>query len=177
MGVVILWPAIEEALYRADGAIDGYDPSEVVVIDVPEGWSWAGKAVDWASLTIVKDLTDLKTAARAAVCDKAEAVRNVYLTPGSGQAITYTRKEAEARAWVAGGDPATAPFLSAEAASTGMSIDELAAIVIGQADAWVATGSAIEARRRGLLVAIDAATTRAEIEAIDITTGWPGSAS
>ncbi|NLS25700.1 hypothetical protein S2M10_06700 [Sphingomonas sp. S2M10] len=174
MGCVILWPATGEKLHRPDGNTEGYDIAAATVISVPEGWSWTGRAVDWDSLTIVDDLTDLKAGLRTSVCEKAEAVRNLYLTPGSGMAITYTRKEGEARAWSSGGDPSAVPFLAAEAAATGMAIDDLAALVIAEADAWVAAGSAIEARRRGLLVEIEEATTRAELDAIDIDSGWPG---
>lgn len=130
---------------------------------------WNPVAVCWED-----DLAASRAALRDAVCDCAERVRNQFLTPGSGQAITYTRKEAEARAWQPGDDPASAPFLAAEAAAVSMTIDDLAALVIAQADAWVAAGSAIEARRRGLLVAIEEATTRAALDALDIEAGWSG---
>ncbi len=144
-------------------------------VDVPAGFL-AG-AAEWdvaaRAFRTVDRLADAKAARRASVCNRAEALRNQFLTPGSGQAITYTRKEAEARAWAAGDAPASAPFLAAEAAAVGMTIDALALVVIAQADAWVAIGSAIEARRRGLLVAIEAAATAEELEAVDIDAGWP----
>ena len=76
-------------------------------------------------------MSDHPNAALAATRANANAqpfvLRGEFITPGSGQAITYARKEAEARAWVPGHDPATAPFLAAEAEATGISIDALAA--------------------------------------------------
>lgn len=132
----------------------------------------AGPA-EWDGAAWIIDLAPLKRAMTDGVNARAEALRNIYLTPGSGQAITYTRKEAEARAWSDGADPASFPFLTAEAAATGASIADVAALVIAQADAWVTVGAAIEGRRRGLVVAIDASADAAELQAIDITAGWP----
>ena len=135
----------------------------------------AGRAFAGAEIVdaAVGDLAATRIRLRAVVCDRAEATRNLFLTPGSGQAITYTRKEVEARAWRPGADPASAPFLAAEAAATGETIDSLAATVVAQADAWVAVGSAIEARRRGLLTAIDQADTPETLAAIEINSGRP----
>lgn len=177
MGKVILWPDRREAQYRADGAVEGYDLAGATVLDVAEGFSWSGRCVDWETVGIAEDHAPIRARLRDAACEMAETVRNRFLTPGSGQAITYTRKEAEARAWSADADPAAFPFLAAEAAATGMAIADLAALVIAQADAWVAAGSAIEARRRALLVAIEAADTAEELAAVDITSGWPGAAA
>lgn len=145
-------------------------------VDVPEGFLTGALEWDRSTQTFVAPdyVQRTKDLLRAGASRIAEDVRNQFLTPGSGQAITYTRKEAEARAWSSGADPAGFPFLAAEAAATNTPLAELVAVVIAQADAWVAVGSAIEARRRGLLVAIDAATTRAQLDAIDITAGWPG---
>ena len=108
-----------------------------------------------------------------AVNGRAEAVRNQYLTPGSGQAITYARKEDEARAFDPGGDPSDTPFLWAEAVATGATLADTAALVLAQANAWVTIGAAIEGTRRGLVVAIEAAEDLATLEAIDTEAGWP----
>jgi len=110
------------------------------------------------------DLSSVKAAAATKVSDDAEALRARFLTPGAGQAMTYVRKEAEARAWTDGADEAAFPFLNAEATACGMTVADLAATVIAQADAWVRIGSAIEALRRGAFVAIGEAGT---IEAIE----------
>lgn len=173
MGKVILWPERRVAQHFPNGDIGGYDIAGAAVLDVSDSFSWAGRCVDWEAVAVVEDLSSIRAAQRDRVCELAEAVRSRFITPGAGQALTYARKEIEARAWIAGGDPATSPFLAAEAAAVDMSIDALAQLVIAQADAWVEAGSAIEARRRGLLVAIEEAGSRAALDAIDIATGWP----
>lgn len=141
-----------EELWRGSGSSGtaGLQP-------VPEGAAMA--VVPMA--VIAKPEVDLPLL-RAAVCSDidaaAERVRFQFLTPGSGQAMTYTRKESEARAWTADRAIAT-PFLTAEAAARKMTVEALAAEVIGQADAWVVIGSAIEAKRMGAKDAVAAATT------------------
>lgn len=170
---IILRPATREAALISPAILVGTDTAGATVIDVTDDFSWSGKAIDWDALSIIDDITPLRTAKVAAVCDRAETLRGQYITMGSGQALTYQRKEAEARAWTEGADMAAYPMLAAECASTGMAIADLVALVIQQADAWLVIGSAIEAARRGLLVRIEAAATAAELDAIDIEQGWP----
>ncbi len=99
---------------------------------------------------------------RAAVCSDidaaAESVRSRFLTPGAGQAMTYARKESEARAWAADDGVAT-PFLSAEASARGMAIADVAFEVLAQADAWVIIGAEIEARRMAAKGSVATAST------------------
>lgn len=138
---------------------DGFDPMQPSHILVDGEWT--------PNIAFRKrQMTDMVNA-------RAEAVRCFYLTPGSGQAITYARKEDEARAWELGADPADFPFLSAEAVATGATLADTAALVLAQADAWVTIGAAIEGNRRGLVVAIDAATDGAALDAIAPDAGWP----
>lgn len=117
------------------------------------------------------DLSRIRLAMIDAANALADASADKYITPGARQAMTYLRKESEARAYMAG-DPAGA-FITEEAARTGMTVQELVDMIIGNADAWTAIGAAIEARRRELIVAIEAAETREDIDAIDVTVGWP----
>jgi len=169
---IILDPVTgDNTTMRPDAAPEDYDLTGKTVVEVDDDFTWAGKRVDWSSLTIIDDLTRLKTGAAELVNDQAEAFRLRFLTPGAGQAATYLRKETEARAWVSGGDPAAAPFLAREAESTGMTIDEVAALVIAQADAWISMGSKIEGLRRGAAVAIAAAGSIAAINAA-ATVDW-----
>jgi len=152
-------------------SLDGYSDGWIDRGEVPAGVP--PHEAQWDGTAITCDLSACRASLRAAVCARAEAVRGQFITPGAGQALTYARKEIEARAWITGSDPASSPFLAAEAAAVDMSIDALAQLVIAQADAWIEAGSAIEARRRGLLVAIEEAGSRAALDAIDIATGWP----
>jgi hypothetical protein len=128
---------------------------------------------EWVDDAWAIDLGPMKRALTDAVNSRAEAVRCLFLTPGSGQAITYARKEAEARAWTPEADAAAFPFLSAEATATGATLADTAALVLAQANAWVSIGAAIEGNRRGLVVAIDAAPDVASLNEIDTDAGWP----
>jgi len=99
------------------------------------------------------DLNVLRNTAAASIDAQAEVIRQSILTPGAGQAMTYQRKEAEARAWSINNMTAT-PFLSAEAGAREMTIADLAAEIIKLADAWVAVGAAIEGLRMGAKAAV-----------------------
>lgn len=94
----------------------------------------------------------------------AEAARARFITPGSGQAMTYLAKQTEAAAYLAN-PAASTPFLTAEAAATGTTVAALAAVVDGNATAWLAVGAKIEAARRGAKMAVAAATNIAVMHA------------
>ena len=110
------------------------------------------------------DLDALRDASAVKVDAEAEVIRQGVLTPGAGQAMTYQRKEAEARAWLIDNDTTT-PFLTAEASARGMTIADLAAEIIQLADAWVAIGAAIEGLRMGAKAAVGRAANLGEIVA------------
>ncbi len=110
------------------------------------------------------DLNALRAALALQVDTEAERVRQLFLTPGAGQAMTYARKEAEARAWQAD-DTAVTPFLSAEAPARGMTVAALAAEVITLSDAWTSVGALIEGLRMGAKTQITAAETLGAIVA------------
>jgi hypothetical protein len=118
--------------------------------------------------TLQGDLTKIDT--------DAELCRLKFVTPGSGQAMTYLRKEEQARAWVAAGRPedATAyPFLTMEAAVTAQTVGALADTIIANAGAWgEVIGPGIEALRIGAKTARRAATTLAQ-RAVAVTIDWP----
>lgn len=131
-------------------------PEGAAIVAVPQQVLTA----DWPNL----NLAPLRVSMAAQVDAQAEAVRANILTPGSAQAMTYMRKESEARAWLA--DPAVAtPFLAAEAPARGMTIEALATEVVALADAWVTVGAAIEGARMGAKATIAAATTLSAIVA------------
>lgn len=111
---------------------------------------------------------------RAAMFEKvdaeAEQQRLRFITGGDGQAMTYLRKEAQARAYLA--DPnADVPTLVKEAAATGQTVAEVAALIVARADAWAAIGDDIEAARLGAKKAIADAANIAEIHAA-ATVDW-----
>lgn len=97
----------------------------------------------------------------ARISAEAGEVRRRFITDVPGQMGTYLVKEAQARAWVATAspDPAEHPHLALEAEATGMSVADVAALVIATADHWRLLDARIEAARRGAIVAVQAAET------------------
>lgn len=104
------------------------------------------------------DLEVIRVSVAGQIDMQAEQARHVFLTPGAGQAMTYQRKEAEARGWINDQETAT-PFLDAEAAARSVTLADLAVEVVRLADAWTATGAAIEGARMGAKAAVARAGT------------------
>lgn len=148
-----------EPLYPGSGTL-----GQAAVQQVPEGAELMmvpqqillGRA--WPNL----DLAILRIALSNGIDAEAEQIRQRFLTPGAGQAMTYQRKEAEARAWMAD-NTAPTPFLSAEAPARDVTVADLAAEVIMLADQWTAIGSAIEGLRMGAKAALQRAGTFGQI--------------
>lgn len=144
----------------AGGAAGQQIPETASIIVVPQSVFQAAEI----------DLDVLRPYLARTIDAEAEMLRKGFLTPGEGQAMTYQRKEAEARAWVVDNSVAT-PFLNAEAPARGMTLAELAAEVIQLADAWVVIGSAIEGLRMGAKSAMARAETL-EAVLIAATVDW-----
>lgn len=159
------------AVLRYAESTEGLDMEGLTEIALPDGFDPVQPSHVLIDGKWAENLAFHKRRMIDQVNERAEQVRGMHLTPGSGQAITYARKEEEARRWTEEADEAGFPFLSAEAAATGATLAETAALVLAQANAWVMLGSAIEGHRRGLVVAIEAAET---LEEIDIAGDWPG---
>lgn len=115
-------------------------------------------------ISLTRDLPALRTAACAEIDAAAEAARAGIATTGSLQALTYQRKEAEARDLLAGGT-GVHPLLEAEATATGVTVADLAATVVAAADAWLAAAARIEASRMVAKAAVRAAVSPAAIRA------------
>jgi len=103
-----------------------------------------------------------------AVNRAAGTCRAKYITVTPGQEMTYAEKEREALAYLAASSPVPAdyPMLVAEATATGVTLPELAAEVVRVAADWRLIGSQIEGIRRRAIVAVQAATTTAEVDAV-----------
>lgn len=121
------------------------------------------------------DLGELKTRLKAQIDADAEAERRKYITPGSGQAMTYQQKAAEATAYLADTDPVPAdyPLLAAEVGITGETIADVAAVVDAHYQAWRLIGAAIEQVRLGGKAAVDAAETAEDAQAAYEAVTWP----
>lgn len=156
-------------------------PSDPLITSVSEGepekvngvWlqTWVTETVTEAGYCAATLVADLK-----AIDEAGEACRNRWVTPGSGQAMTYLRKEEQARAFIAAGRPSDAsayPFLVAEATATSQTVSDLADAIVTAADAWAnVIGPGIEALRIGAKKARNAATTLAERDAA-LAIAWP----
>lgn len=70
----------------------------------------------------------------------AEIARNEYVTPGSGQAITYQIKYEEALA-------GSGLMIEEEAASLDMNVSEVAASILEARNTWLKAGAKIEGLR------------------------------
>lgn len=141
----------------------GQGPSNAAATQVlPEGLAAVVVPVQVIAGTEL-DLVALRTALAARVDVDAELVRQRFLTPGAGQALTYQRKEAEARAWLADNNLAVTPFLVAEAIARSVPLAQVVGEVVTMADAWIAAGSAIEALRMGAKAALAPAANFGEM--------------
>lgn len=165
--VVASFPSLGDADGRNH---DGHDLVEAATLD-GEDFS-PGLRFKVVAGALVAELEALKLDCVARIDEAAEIARSRFLTAGAGQALTYQRKEEEARAWTSGSDPAAFPFLASEAIATSVTVNELAAIVVLQADAWRVVGAAIEGLRMGAKKAVRDATTVAAAHAAT-NVAWP----
>lgn len=80
---------------------------------------------------------------------EAERQRRRYITPGSGQAMTYARKVEEAHLLKAASDPQPAdyPMLAASVGIDGDTVEEVADLVLAMDAAWLKMGADIEKAR------------------------------
>jgi hypothetical protein len=113
---------------------------------------------------------------RKAACNAAAAVsRAKFVTAINGQDMVYMTKLAEARdAQVVLDlgqtlDPADYPILAAEATATGQTLTAVVGLVLTTAAQWTQVAAQIEGARRGAIVAIEAATDVATVDAVTWT--------
>lgn len=134
--------------------------------DVFTGWLYDGASF---AAPVESDLTleDLCTEAKARVDAAAEAYRLTYITAGIGQAMAYTQKLDEARAYLADTNltAAECPHIFAEVGITGETAGAVAQVVVDMHAAWQIKSASIEHKRLAAKAAIDAAETAEEINA------------
>lgn len=119
----------------------------------------------WAP--VEPDLETTKADALRRIDASAEVYRLQFLTAGSGQAMAYQQKLVEARAKIA--NPSIAdveiPHIVAEAAATGMSKADKAAQIVATFEAWQVLSAGVEGKRAAAKIAVEAATTAADVAA------------
>jgi hypothetical protein len=123
-------------------------------------------------------LNTLKLTLTAQVDADAEAARLLWITPGSGQALTYEQKRAEAERMAT--DPAPQPeaypMLAAEVGITADTLSDVGALVRSRAAAWTVIAAQIESLRLQAKAAVMAAINAAEARAA-ATVPWPAGPS
>lgn len=123
-------------------------------------------------------LATLKVTLAAKVDADAEAARLLWITPGSGQALTYEQKRAEAERMAA--DPAPQPeaypLLAAEVGITANTLAAVGTLVRARAAAWTAIAAQIESLRLQAKAAILAASNAAQARAA-AAVPWPAGPS
>ena len=116
-------------------------------------------------LSLSKNLAPLRAQALLDIDAQAETVRGFFITPGSGQALVYDQKRAEAETYMA--DPAAQhseiPHLVSEAAMNGISLFDQAVDYLTMRQMWLTISPAIEMRRLAAKAAVASAQTPAAI--------------
>ncbi len=142
--------------------------------DVAIGWTWDGE--DFAPPA--EDLEGLRQAALRWLDAAAEAARQAWITPGSGQALVYQEKAAEAARLTAdlaadpgqAPDPAGYPILAASVGIEAADLAAVAALVLARKASWLAAGAEIErlrlAAKRDLAAATSADALAATVAAL-----------
>lgn len=118
---------------------------------------------------------DLKDLLQKKIDEKAEEVRLLYITPGSGQALTYQRKLEEARQLLAG-DPGPFPLLEASVGIDGATVQDVANVVMQMNDLWTQAAATIESARLGGKKAVREAETPEDAYAVYKAIVWPSPA-
>ena len=111
-------------------------------------------------------LEDAQAVARRAVDERAEEVRVLFITPGSGQALEYQSVIEEARAFEAG-QPGPYFMLQADVdAGMAQDLSEAADLVLQTRANWEMVGASIRSIRLGFKEQVKNALTIPEVNAI-----------
>lgn len=170
-------PALLDALLAAL-------PDGLEEVDLPPGCPTFG---DWRPRPTPVDQVAALEAAREVACktidNHAETLRLSVITPGAGQMAAYLRKEQQARAFQIATIPTDPEELEAfrktysaiygEVGITADTPEEVADIVVANADAWYAFGDAVEPVRLAGKQAVEAAGSKAAIDAAVAAIDWP----
>ena len=156
---------------------EGQAVLEVADMIRPDEWRVAADALVPAN-TPDPPLAPLQLALAAQVDREAEAARLLWITAGSGQAMTYEQKRAEAERMAT--DPAPQPdaypLLAAEVGITADTLAAVGALVRARAAAWTAIAAQIESLRLQAKAAVMAANNAAEARAAAVV-NWPAGPS
>lgn len=117
----------------------------------------------------------VKLTLKLQIDQSAETERLKYITPGTGQAMTYQQKVAEAQAYKSTTNPnlENYPILASEVGITAPTLSEVADTVLTAYRHWQQIGAMIEAIRLGAKRDIDAAENEAAAHTVVDSVVWP----
>lgn len=182
----LAWEYVED--HRAETVYSTTTAQPRVVSElgaIPEGFTLLAPPAYpvWSDGGWTHDLQAVKRAACADIDAQAEALRLTVLTPGAGQMAAYQRKESQAREFLTATAPTPPEALAAfertysaiygEVGITADTPEEVARVVVKNADAWYAFGDAIERVRLAAKNAINAASDTAEATTARDNAAWP----
>lgn len=129
----------------------------------------------WRIETDDDRLDALKDKLAAAIDARAEELRLLMLTPGSGQMMEYQEVAAEAARFALDENPTPGnyPMIAAAIPTSGASLAEVVETVNAQRDAMIAFGAAIRKARLNAKAAVQAAGTALEARAAAAAVTWP----
>lgn len=162
-GHAAMWSGSAWALVDDRRGESWYDGNNRILVDFVGDPAMRGYTVSPQEPT----LDDLRAKTKAGVDAAAEAYRLTFITAGSGQAMAYTQKLDEARAYLADASltAAECPHIFAEVGITGATAEAVAQVVVGMHAAWQIKSADIEHKRLAAKAAIDAAETAEAINA------------
>lgn len=123
--------------------------------------SFDGNTLTYTRTWSPMDLGYVQSTLRARIDADAENERLKYITPGSGQALTYVNKERQARAFLIDQSPekTSYPLLTACLGVDGETLSDVASTIVARADQWMVIGSYLETVRLGAKQNVTNATT------------------
>ena len=127
----------------------------------------SGEQMAVAALIIAKEQAIL---AATAACDAVLAPYGAEY--GTWETATWDQQYSEALAYTASAT-ADVPLLAAMCVSRGISIATLAGKIIANRASWVALTGYVIGQRQRIVTQIEAATSVAEVEAVDMTISLP----
>jgi hypothetical protein len=161
-------------IVNATGVIDGWGdiPTNQIPLQARSGMTVLECSQDTVQRDVVDnrtvisvDLAWVKNSLRALVDSNVQSARSNLITDIAGQSQVYEKKEAEARAWVAGDETANPdkyPFMIAEASALNVSVSDVRDSIIAKVNAVTPVMAELEAKRLAAKVAISNADSISE---------------
>lgn len=116
--------------------------------------------------TIPADLDEERRSKKQQIDAEAECVRMQFITPGSGQAMSYQEKTREAQRYLDSNGEGEYPLLSKEVGITSGTLEGVAMLVLTMHNEWLDVGGKIVRARLLAKKQVDEASTVGDVRAI-----------